>query len=415
MFYVVDTSVLLSHPKALERLSDKHIIIPVVVLTELEAKRHHPDLGFQARETLKCLERIAGNNLLNDTIPLEQGGSVRIEMNHRDTSSLPPHLQDGKNDSRILATTYNLSLADDVTLLTKDLPMRLHASTLGIKAEDIDLDETDNRIFSSQTLEISPEDMETLYVRKALKVQSTYPANTPVIVTTVANQSALAFGTGDTIELVSPEKSLIRPKNAMQTFALSLMQNQEIPIVSVGGLAGSGKTVLALSAGMDAVQRKQYRKLVVFRPVVAVGGQDLGFLPGTAEEKMAPWSDAIYDAMEAFMRPNEVEQAKRNHLIQVLPLTHIRGRTFLDSYVIVDETQNLDLMTLVTVLSRLGQGSKIVLTHDLNQRDNLRVGKNDGIAKVISALGGSELFAHISLVKSERSAVAQLVASSFDI
>lgn len=415
MLHVVDTSVLLSHPKALERLSDKKIVIPVVVLTELEAKRHHPDLGYQAREALKYLERVAKNDLLCDTIDLEQGGSVRIEMNHKDTSLLPPHLQDGRNDSRILATTYNLSLAEEVTLLTKDLPMRLHASTLGVKAKDIDFEEVDNKIFSSQTIEISPEDMETLYVRKSLKTSKSFLAHTPVIATTVANQSALAFGNGEMLELVSAERSLIKPKNAMQTFALSLMQNNAVPIVSVGGLAGSGKTVLALSAGMDAVQKKQYRKLVVFRPVIAVGGQDLGFLPGTAEEKMAPWADAVYDAMEAFMRPNEIEQAKRMNQIQVLPLTHIRGRTFLDSFVIVDEAQNLDLMTLVTVLSRLGQGSKIILTHDLNQRDNLRVGKNDGIAKVISALGGSELFAHISLVKSERSAVAQLVASSFDI
>lgn len=416
MNYVVDTSVLLSDPKAIQKLSHCYLIIPVVVLKELENKRNHPELGYVARSVLRTLEecRLQTGTLQEPTF-FEEGGCVRVELNHSDEAGLPEHLKDGSNDSRILAVALNLSKEKSVRLLTKDLPLRLHAASVGLIAEDYDFDAV-KAVKQPELLTVNQELMETLYGKGFVASPIEYLANTPVIVTTEDNQSALAYGNNETLRLVKTFRPYgLTPKNAMQTFALDALNNDNIGIVSIGGLAGSGKTVMALAVGLEAVQKRRYNRVVVFRPVYSVGGQDLGFLPGTAEEKMAPWSDAVYDAMEAFMRPNEIESAKRQRQIEVLPLTHIRGRTLSNSFIIIDEAQNLDLMVLVTAMSRLGENSKIVLTHDVNQRDNLRVGKHDGVAQVIAKLSGNELFAHVSLHRSERSKVAQLVAESFDL
>ena len=183
----------------------------------------------------------------------------------------------------------------------------------------------------------------------------------------------------------------------------------------MGGPAGTGKSVLALAAGLDAVLEKQtHRKVMIFRPLYAVGGQDLGFLPGTEEEKMRPWTDAVHDALDAIATPNAIEEIVRQELIEVLPLTYIRGRTLSDSFVIIDEAQNLERSVLLTALSRLGEGSRVVLTHDVAQRDNLRVGRFDGISSVIASLRGHPLFAHISLTTSERSEIAALVSTALD-
>jgi PhoH-like ATPase len=183
-----------------------------------------------------------------------------------------------------------------------------------------------------------------------------------------------------------------------------------IGIVSLGGRAGTGKSALALCAGLEAVlERQMHRKIMVFRPLYAVGGQDLGYLPGDAAEKMNPWAEATFDTLSSVVSHNVVEEVMARGLLEVLPLTHIRGRSLHDAFVIVDEAQSLERNVLLTMLSRIGQNSRVVLTHDVAQRDNLRVGRHDGVASVIEALKGQELFAHLTLMRSERSAIAALV------
>lgn len=416
MHYVLDTSILLSDPKAIQKLASYNLVIPIIVLKELETKRSHPELGYAARSALRLLEdcRKKTGRLDRETF-FDEGGSIRVELNHRDDSSLPGHLKDNSNDSRILAVAYNLSKEQPVTLLAKDLPLRLHAASIGLDADDFDFEKI-LEIKQPDKIELNPNEIDELYEKGSLNLDLDFNENAPVLATSPFGQSALALARNGKLEVIRSNKPYgLAPKNAMQTFALHALADDSISIVSLGGLAGSGKTVMALASGLEAVQRRNYNKVIVFRPIYSVGGQDLGFLPGTAEEKMAPWAEAVYDAMQAFMRPNEIENCKRQRQIEVLPLTHIRGRTISNSFIIIDEAQNLDLMVLVTALSRLGHGSKIVLTHDLNQRDNLRVGKHDGIAKVISKLSSSNLFCHISLNKSERSAVAQLIADNFEI
>ena len=207
----------------------------------------------------------------------------------------------------------------------------------------------------------------------------------------------------------------VRGRNAEQRMALDLLADPTIGVVSLGGPAGTGKSVLALAAGLEAVvERRTHRRVVVFRPLFAVGGQELGYLPGSEQEKMSPWAATVADALEAVTERHVVEELMERGLLETLPLTHIRGRTLTDSWVVIDEAQNLKRSVLLTALSRIGPNSRVVLTHDVTQRDNLRVGRHDGVLTVVNDLQGHPLFAHMSLSRSERSAVAGLVADLVD-
>jgi PhoH-like ATPase len=199
-------------------------------------------------------------------------------------------------------------------------------------------------------------------------------------------------------------------RSAEQRIALDLLLDPEVGIVSLGGRAGTGKSALALCAGLDAVlERRLHRKVVVFRPVYAVGGQELGYLPGSEHDKMSPWGQAVFDTLTAVTSSEVIEEVLARGMLEVLPLTHIRGRSLHDAFVIVDEAQSLERNVLLTVLSRIGRGSRVVLTHDVGQRDNLRVGRHDGVVAVVEKLKGHPLFAHVTLTRSERSPIAALV------
>ena len=219
------------------------------------------------------------------------------------------------------------------------------------------------------------------------------------------------------VHLVRGDRSLfdVRGRSAEQRVAIDLLADPSIGIVSLGGNAGTGKSVLALAAGLEAVlEQRTHKRVLVFRPLFAVGGQELGFLPGSETEKMAPWAAAVADALESIVGPEVIEEVFARNLLEVLPLTHIRGRSLTDSFVIIDEAQNLERAVLLTALSRLGEGSRVVLTHDVAQRDNLRVGRHDGVVSVIDALRGHPIFAHITLTRSERSPVAAVITQLLD-
>jgi PhoH-like ATPase len=235
-----------------------------------------------------------------------------------------------------------------------------------------------------------------------------------------------AAGGGSALGRVLPDKSVrlvrcdrdvfgLRGRSAEQRVALDLLLDPEIGIVSLGGRAGTGKSALALCAGLEAVlERRQHRKVIVFRPLYPVGGQELGYLPGSEADKMNPWAQAVYDTLSAVAAPDVIDEVVGRDMLEVLPLTHIRGRSLHDSFVIVDEAQSLERGVLLTVLSRIGAGSRVVLTHDIAQRDNLRVGRHDGVVAVIEKLKGHPLFAHVTLVRSERSPIAALVTEMLE-
>lgn len=411
MIYVLDTSVILSDPKSLERLKDKDLVIPLAVLEELEDKRSHPELGFAAREALRTLEKYRKSQNLTHFVKNNFGGSIRIEVNNIVDSNLPMSFKEIKNDNKILAVASNLSRSEEVTLLTKDLPLRLKASIAEVRSEDYFESSISDNWTGMEVLEVETFILSKLYEDNAIEYSSALPNNTCVIVKSPTG-SALARVRGNNLIRVRDNQTFgLSGRSAEQKFALDLLNDPELGIVSVGGPAGTGKSILALAAGLESVIEKRiHKKVIIFRPLYPVGGQDLGFLPGTAEEKMSPWAAAVFDALQVFCGKNVIQQVISENLLEVLPLTHIRGRTLSDSYVIVDEAQNLEKMVLLTALSRVGNNSKVVLTHDIAQRDNLRVGKHDGITSVISSLLGEDLFAHISLKKSERSKVAELVS-----
>jgi PhoH-like ATPase len=416
--YVLDTSVLLSDPRAMLRFSEHEVVLPVVVVTELEAKRHHPELGFFARQALQLLDEMRIQmGRLDSPIPVgRDGGTLRIELNHTDPESLPAGFRLGDNDTRILAVAKNLSLAGrDVTVVSKDLPMRVKASACGLEAEEYRAEfAVDSGWTGMAELSVSVEEMDVLYETGRLESEQVLdlPCHTGLVLMSPRGGGLGRVGPDKVVRLVRGDRDAfgLHGRSAEQRIALDLLMDPDVGIVSLGGRAGTGKSALALCAGLEAVmERRQHRKVVVFRPLFAVGGQDLGYLPGTETEKMGPWGQAVFDTLGALVSTEVVEEIMDRGMLEVMPLTHIRGRSLHDSFVIVDEAQSLERNVLLTVLSRIGQNSKVILTHDVAQRDNLRVGRHDGVAAVIEALKGHPLFAHITLTRSERSPIAALV------
>lgn len=421
--FVVDTSVLLSDPRAMERFAEHEVVLPVVVLIELETKRNHPELGWAARRALRTLEELRlEHGTLVQPLPInDHGGTLRVELNHRDAAGLPAALQGGDNDHRVLAVARNLANEGrHVTVVTKDLPLRLKASIVGLDADEY---RNELAIDTSWTgmieLDVARADINALFSDKVidLDVARDLPVNTGLALTS-GSQSALARIRDDKrVHLVRGDRALfdVHGRSAEQRIAIDILADPSVEIVSLGGAAGTGKSVLALAAGLDAVlEQRSHKRVVVFRPLFAVGGQELGYLPGSESEKMSPWGAAVIDALEAIAGPHIIDAVLNQGLLEILPLTHIRGRSLTDSFVIIDEAQNLERMVLLTALSRLGTGSRVVLTHDVAQRDNLRVGRHDGVVSVIEALRGHPIFGHVTFTRSERSAVAALVTALLD-
>ncbi|HEY6798150.1 MAG TPA: PhoH family protein [Kineosporiaceae bacterium] len=421
--FVLDTSVLLSDPKAAMRFAEHEVVLPVIVISELEAKRHHPELGYFARQALRWLDDLRVRfGRLDTPLPIgDQGGTLRVELNHADPGLLPAGMRLGDSDSRILAVARSLAAAGQhVTVVSKDLPMRVKASAVGLEAEEYEVaGAVDTGWTGMAELEVSAEAMATLYAEQTLSLPEAndLPCHTGLV---------LISPRGSALGRVMPDKGLrlvrgdrdvfgVHGRSAEQRIAVDLLLDADIGILSLGGRAGTGKSALALCAGLEAVlERSQHRKVVVFRPLYAVGGQDLGYLPGSEAEKMNPWAQAVFDTLGALVSQEVVEEVLDRGMLEVLPLTHIRGRSLHDAFVVVDEAQSLERNVLLTVLSRVGQNSRVVLTHDVAQRDNLRVGRHDGVAAVIEALKGHPLFAHITLTRSERSPVAALVTEMLE-
>ncbi|MDX6738583.1 PhoH family protein [Actinocorallia sp. A-T 12471] len=416
--YVLDTSVLISDPAAITRFAEHEVVIPIVVITELEAKRDHPELGYFARQALRSLDDLrVEHGRLDDELPIgEFGGTLRVELNHSDPSVLPDGFRLGDNDTRILSVARWLSKeGKDVVLVSKDLPLRVKASAVGLTAEEYRAEMVVETGWTGmRELEVAAEQVDELFETQRLDLEAAreLPVHTGLRLLS-ARGSALGRVLPDkSVRLVRGEREAfgLRGRSAEQRVALDLLLDEEVGIVSLGGRAGTGKSALALCAGLEAVlERRQHRKVVVFRPLYAVGGQELGYLPGSENDKMSPWAQAVYDTLSAVTTPEVIEEVLDRGMLEVLPLTHIRGRSLHDSFVIVDEAQSLERGVLLTVLSRIGQSSRVVLTHDVAQRDNLRVGRHDGVAAVVERLKGHPLFAHVTLSRSERSPIAALV------
>jgi len=423
--YVLDTSVLLADPGALRRFDEHEVVLPVVVITELEGKRHHPELGFFARAALRMLDELRiEHGRLDEAVPVgDSGGSIRVELNHTDAASLPSGFRLGDNDTRILAVARNLANEGcNVTLVSKDLPLRIKASAVGLDAQEYRaeaISESDTGYSGMAELEVAAADLDELYDDGHLDLAEArdLPCHTGLVLLSERGTALGRVGSDKQVHLVRGDREAfgIHGRSAEQRIALETLLDPEVGIVSLGGRAGTGKSALALCAGLEAVmERRQHKKVVVFRPLFAVGGQELGYLPGSESEKMSPWGQAVFDTLGAITSKDVIDEVLDRGMLEVLPLTHIRGRSLHDSFVIVDEAQSLERNVLLTVLSRIGAGSKVVLTHDVAQRDNLRVGRHDGVVAVVERLKGHPLFAHVTLTRSERSPIAALVTEMLE-
>lgn len=455
---VCDTSsLLIAGTYLLELLGDCKVVIPAVVVKELEEKRSHATLGFLAREWLRLIEtyRLSDPKVLRSGVKLLEFPSVRlqIEPNHSSQTSLPKHLQDGTNDSTILAVATNLKNelqeandAQTVVLLSNDMPMRLHA-TLELEIDSFEYTSAGNKLtpfVGRFEYDVPSEELDSLDVygegvnsKLKYKVTAALPEDvaatsfTEVFIDGVSSKTALVVSNGNVTKVAHKTKVFsVTGKTVEQNVLIELLRKdaEELPVVSIGGGAGTGKTLLTIAAALEALKSNQYEKVIVFRSLHELGqGQEMGFLPGGVDDKMAPWAGAIFDAIDTLARANKplkrnatvvdiekqkAEVQKLRDMIEIAPITYLRGRSLNNTFMILEEAQNFSRSEILNILSRAGMGTKIVLTFDAAQVDNrfLKSGKDSDVWSVIDSLKHEDIFAHITLTKTERSRVAEVAS-----
>ncbi|OAS86528.1 MULTISPECIES: PhoH family protein [Metabacillus] len=435
--YVLDTNVLLQDPNSIFSFEENEVIIPAVVLEEVDSKKRYMDeIGRNARQVSKLIDQLRESGKLHEKIPLPNGGSLRIELNHRSFHQLQEIFVEKTNDNRILAVAKNLSLEEQtkengraVILVSKDTLVRVKADAIGLIAEDFLSDrvvEIDHIYTGFLDLYISSDKLDRFYEKNELILSEItnhpfYP-NQFVVMKDALGGSASAIGkvdhSGKKIQrLVFDHDHIwgIRPRNVQQTMALELLLRTDIPLVTLIGKAGTGKTLLALAAGlMQTEDLGTYKKLLVARPIVPVG-KDLGFLPGEKEEKLRPWMQPIYDNLEYLFntkKPGELDAILAGMgSIEVEALTYIRGRSIPEQIILIDEAQNLTKHEVKTILTRVGERSKIVLMGDPEQIDHPYLDEyNNGLTYVVEKFKDQPIAGHVRLVKGERSGLAQLAA-----
>ncbi len=441
--YVLDTCVLLADPSALLRFDEHEVVIPLVVVEELDRKKTSVDeVGRNARTALRVIEdlRVQSGRGLRDALPLPSGGTVRIESNHVDVP-LPPYLDPHKPDHRILATAIGLK----GTLVTKDSALRIKGSQLGVDVEDYRADTApvDEHYTGVTDLDVEPHVIDELHRDGKAVVDADVAAIDEdglfLNQCLVMKAGPSASGLGRVIDLDDEGRATVHrvpghrqvfgmaPRDVRQTFAIDLLLDPNVPAVSLMGMAGTGKTFLALAAGLEqVVEATAYRRLSVYRPLVAVGRQDVGYLPGDLDEKLAPWMAAVHDNLYALLRRGDSRGTREHRQVtaaiesfvdrgqlELAAITYLRGRSITDEFVVVDEAQNIELSALRVVLTRMASGSKVVFCGDLGQVDNPYISPYGGMAALIEKLKGTALFGHVTLTKGVRSPLAEYAATIF--
>lgn len=424
--FVLDTSVLLHDPNCLEVFADNEVIIPISVLDELDKAKIRPDeKGRNARAVIRHLDQLRSQGSLNGGVTLPSGSVIRVELNHR--ALLPDSMTDNV-DNRLIRTALGLQQGSPdipVILVTKDINLRVKCDAIGIMAQDYEKDKL-VRSFSDlyagyEEFSVPSSTIDELYAKKIIDfdIEDSYP-NKFVLLQSFEREGHSGLGriTRDGKLKVAgiPNHAWgITPRNLEQKMALNLLMDPNIKLVTLVGRAGSGKSLLAAAAAVhQTIETEAFQRILLSRPVQPMG-RDIGFLPGSVEEKMAPWMAAINDSLELLFAKDAgmLDTYKRQGIIQVEPLTYIRGRSIPNSFMVCDEAQNLDLHEIKTIVTRIGEGSKIVLTGDVEQIDNPFVDfASNGLTNAIERLKKYDITGHITLNKCERSALAELAAEA---
>jgi len=433
--YVLDTNVLLHDPQAIYKFSDNNVILPLTVIEEIDRfKKDQSETGRNARQISRTIDGFRQQAKLIDGVPLENGGTLRVAIYRQEfLLKLPPELRNDQGDNRILAVAQDLqeSLPEGtVFFVTKDINLRIKADTIGLYAEDYQSDKVpiEDLYTGASELVVSGSLIDQFYEQGFLEIDEEFYANQGLTLVDDGNPSHTAIGRYDAprkaiVTLIkSPKEGIwgIHPRNREQQFAFDLLLNDEIKLVSLVGKAGTGKTLLAIAAGLvKTADESAYNRLLVSRPVYPMG-RDLGFLPGDIEDKLAPWMQPIFDNVELLLSSyDEGGNRKRGYrelidlgLMEIEPLTYIRGRSIPKQYMIVDEAQNLTPHEIKTIITRAGEGTKIVLTGDPYQIDNPYVDSaSNGLSFSVERLKGQDLTGHTTLSKGERSELAELAAN----
>lgn len=436
--FVLDTNVLLHDPHAIFAFDEHEVVIPAVVLEEIDTKKRNADeLGRNARGVSRLLDGLRETGRLHDGVPLEGGGRIKVELNHRSFIKVQEMFGEVTNDNRILAVALNYHLEQielpdprPVVLVSKDVLVRIKADVLGLTAQDYLSDRTvgpSDLYGGYSTIKVHPSIIDEFYTYRSLPVKllglhySLYPHEFVILKDEMGSgKSALLKLNEDASRLeplfLSNEPVWgINARNAQQRMALELLLNDDIPLVTITGKAGTGKTLLALAAGLLKVEDEhKYKKLLIARPVVPMG-KDIGFLPGEKEEKLRPWMQPIYDNLEFLFdtkKSGDIEKILMGlGSIQVEALTYIRGRSIPGQFIIVDEAQNLTRHEVKTIVSRVGEGSKIVLMGDPEQIDHPYLDfSSNGLTGLVERFRDQGISGHITLEKGERSKLAQVAA-----
>lgn len=435
---VLDTSVLISDPDSLTAFPGADTVIPLVVVEELDQhKTRMDDVGRAARAVIRAIEelRVANGGDIRTPVPLPSGGTLRVETNGLHLNEIREHgLDPTKNDNRILAASLGQAVHGRTVVVSNDAALRIKAAQLGLEAMEhqrIRGRGSFDRPVGWTTIEVTPATVDLLYAhhgpmgiaeldaRDILTVSEQLTDRYAVL--RAGSQSALVRHVDGELEPMQrvPEPWGLHPRSKEQQFALDLLLDPEVRIVALDGIAGTGKTLLALAAGLEQVMEVGlYDKVAVYRPVVPVGKAELGFLPGTLDEKLNPWMTAVHDALVALTERRShadaravLEELTERDKLSLEAVTYLRGRSLHGTYVLVDEAQNLEPTTLKTILTRVGEGTKVVFTGDTSQIDAPYLSEhNNAVSVLIDAFGGERLFGHIRLSHCERSEVASLAA-----
>ncbi|ASA23574.1 PhoH family protein [Paenibacillus donghaensis] len=436
--FVLDTNVLLHDPNSIFSFKEHEVVIPAVVLEEIDSKKRNADeIGRNARTVSRLLDGLRELGHLHSGVELEHGGKLKVELNHRSFLKVQEMFGEVSNDNRILAVALNYLNEENekedprpVVLVSKDVLVRIKADVLGITPEDYLSDRTGdlNELYSGyQSLLVHPALIDEYYSHRTLAVKQLslsyplYPNEFVILKDEIGSgKSALLKVNSDATRLDplflgNDAVWGISARNAQQRMALELLLNDEIPLVTITGKAGTGKTLLALAAGLSKVEDEhKYKKLLIARPVVPMG-KDIGYLPGEKDEKLRPWMQPIYDNLEYLFDTKKSGDIDKILMglgsIQVEALTYIRGRSIPAQFIIIDEAQNLSRHEVKTIVSRAGEGSKVILMGDPEQIDHPYLdAASNGLSYIVEKFKQEGISGHITLEKGERSRLAQLAA-----